>query len=61
MYQTSSDHDLKGLVDDLTDRIEQLNLGGDLVDTPILQDGLAHKNSPYWDLMNPTVLEEEEL
>jgi len=51
-----ADSDLKGLVDDLADGIEQLNIGRDLLDTPvpslIRQDGLAHGNSPYWAMVN---------
>ncbi len=51
-----ADSDLKGLVVDLADGIEQLNIGRDLLDTPvpslIRQDGLAHGNSPYWAMVN---------
>jgi len=48
--------DLKGLVDDLADRIEQLNLGRDLLDTPIPtligQTGPVHGVPPYWAMVN---------
>lgn len=51
-----ADSDLKGLIDELADRIEHLNIGRDLPDMPVpslvRHDGLARGLSPYWAMVN---------